>query len=486
MEVSMRKPISSLWLMALLVFALASITTAGIPKIINYQGKLTDNVGGAVSDGNYSMTFTIYDAISGGNSLWTSGSQTVAVAQGLFTYRLGSNVTIPDTVFSTGTNRYLGIQVGADAELSPRSQILASAYSFQALKADTAEYARGDDRWETVDSVIFTNGYFGLSRGGVDNVLLGDSIQSHINFGVKCTTDSRYSSIIGGLGNRANKRGAGVFGGYINRAMWDYSAITGGYENTTFGSVSFIGGGQQNYVGGNRSAIIGGAADTVQGISSIILAGEFNYSSGNNSSIIGGSHNYNAGQYGHIIGGAYDTLGSGASGTMVFGTNVYLNSGSRVGFFESENPGYLGINRDDNDGGISYPIHVGTTTSDGNGAHLTTGGVWTNGSSREFKTDFIPIDRQSLFSSISRLQIDSWNFRESDEKHIGPIAEEFVEEFDVGTTREDGSRENQYLSSGDVAGVALLGVQELITENNELRKAVEELRREIDLLKQGR
>jgi len=78
--------------------------------------------------------------------------------------------------------------------------------------------------------------------------------------------------------------------------------------------------------------------------------------------------------------------------------------------------------------------------------------------------------------------INSWNFRESDEKHIGPIAEEFVAEFDVGSVREDGTRENQYLSAGDVAGVALLGVQELIAENQELRKTIEELKIQIEVL----
>ena len=50
--------------------------------------------------------------------------------------------------------------------------------------------------------------------------------------------------------------------------------------------------------------------------------------------------------------------------------------------------------------------------------------------------------------------------------------------FDVGTIREDGTRDNQYLSHGDLAGVALAAIQELHKTTREL----EEKTSKIDVL----
>ncbi len=137
----------------------------------------------------------------------------------------------------------------------------------------------------------------------------------------------------------------------------------------------------------------------------------------------------------------------------------------------------LGVNRDDNDGGINYPIHVGTSTSNGNGAYLTAGGVWTNGSSRTFKENFTPFNGSELLSKISNLSITTYNYKNSAEKHVGPVAEDFVGAFDTGVIREsDSKRDDMYLSSGDVAGVALAGVQELIKKIEQLEKEIAELK----------
>jgi len=436
------------------------------------------------------MTFKIYNVATGGTELWSSGQQTVGVAQGLFTYLLGSNTTLPDTIFTADSTRFLGITVGDDPEISPRTKITSAAYAYKALVSDTAEYAKvGGSYWEAVDSVLTTKGLFGIARGYTENVLIGDSACTQINLGGRaCTTgmsspySSYYNCVVGGVINKATDNYSAVIGGHHNIAADAADAVVGGIGNYVEGLSSVICGGTGNNIDMSFAGIMAGINDTASGHASFIGAGEDNYTDGHECSIIGGYSNFVAGDYSHIPGGQSDTLGANADYSMAFGRNVYLNTAYRIGYFNSTYWGYLGINRDDNSGGIQYPIHVGTNTGNGNGAHLTVGGVWTNGSSREFKENFIPIDRADLFSSILRLQINSWNFRESDERHIGPIAEEFVAEFDVGSVRADGTRENQYLSAGDVAGVALLGVQELIAENQELRKTIEELKIQIEVL----
>jgi len=53
---------------------------------LSYQGRLTNSNGVPVADGNYDITFKIYDALSGGTLLWTeihNGANQVAVSDGL-------------------------------------------------------------------------------------------------------------------------------------------------------------------------------------------------------------------------------------------------------------------------------------------------------------------------------------------------------------------------------------------------------------------
>ncbi|HXF48407.1 MAG TPA: hypothetical protein VNL73_03140, partial [Verrucomicrobiae bacterium] len=48
-----------------------SIAFGAVPQLINFQGILKDGGGNPVADGSYSVTFTIYDAATGGTTLWT-------------------------------------------------------------------------------------------------------------------------------------------------------------------------------------------------------------------------------------------------------------------------------------------------------------------------------------------------------------------------------------------------------------------------------
>jgi hypothetical protein len=177
------------------------------------------------------------------------------------------------------------------------------------------------------------------------------------------------------------------------------------------------------------------------------------------------------------LGGYADTLDTSGDYSLIFGNNVYNNNDYRAIFFDGINYGSLNVNRDGRDGTVNtHPIQVGTSASNGNGAYLTAGGVWTNGSSRTFKENFTPFNGEELLSKISNLSVTTYNYKNSQEKHVGPVAEEFVGAFDVGAIREeDGKRDDMYLSAGDVAGVALAGVQELLKEIERLEKRIAEL-----------
>ncbi|MCP4537574.1 MAG: hypothetical protein GY832_10540 [Chloroflexi bacterium] len=99
---------------------------------VNYQGRLADSGGSPIDNTNpgLGMIFALYDVESGGSPVWTETHANVPVSQGLFSVRLGSTTAL-DTSHLTG-DRWLGIQVGADPEMSPREKLAAVPYAMQA------------------------------------------------------------------------------------------------------------------------------------------------------------------------------------------------------------------------------------------------------------------------------------------------------------------------------------------------------------------
>jgi hypothetical protein len=120
-----------------------NLLAAGIPQSINYQGYLADASGNPVPTGPYQITFAIYNTPIGGLPLWSSGSQTINVTNGMFNAYLGASPMppLPSNLFSADTIRYLGITIGSDPEISPRTHITSAAYSYQTLRSDTSVYA---------------------------------------------------------------------------------------------------------------------------------------------------------------------------------------------------------------------------------------------------------------------------------------------------------------------------------------------------------
>jgi hypothetical protein len=94
------------------------------PGTISYQGMLNDAAGQPVN-GNTNITFRLYSASTGGTALWTEAhtdANAVPVSNGLFNVLLGSLTPVPASVWSNA-NVYLGVQVGGDAEMSPREAV---------------------------------------------------------------------------------------------------------------------------------------------------------------------------------------------------------------------------------------------------------------------------------------------------------------------------------------------------------------------------
>ena len=111
------------------------------------------------------------------------------------------------------------------------------------------------------------------------------------------------------------------------------------------------------------------------------------------------------------------------------------------------------------------------TPNVGVGASLTSAGVWTNASSILFKTNFIDLDNEWILNKINSISVKKWDYKNTNETHIGPTSEEFIVTFGVGN-----GADTSHLGAIDVSGVALKGVQALIEKVETLKEKVEGLK----------
>lgn len=127
-------------------------TYAGVPKILSFQGRLTDASGNLLggTGTNHYFKFSIYNAQTGGTKLWPTAepsSVTIKVTQGVFNVLIGdtsiSGFTALDLDFD-GSSYYLRIDVSSDDStfetLSPRQRMVASAFAINSDKVDGGSF----------------------------------------------------------------------------------------------------------------------------------------------------------------------------------------------------------------------------------------------------------------------------------------------------------------------------------------------------------
>ena len=118
----------------ILLLAVAGLS-AQVPQLINYQGILNDPLTGAPIDTTQSMTFAIYAAATGGTPLWSETQNNVVIAKGYFSVMLGSVNPIAASVFD-GADKFLGVKIGSDPEMTPRKRIASVGYAMKAGDTD--------------------------------------------------------------------------------------------------------------------------------------------------------------------------------------------------------------------------------------------------------------------------------------------------------------------------------------------------------------
>jgi hypothetical protein len=128
----------------------APVIPESVPGLISYQGRLLDGSGAPVT-ANVKITFSLYSsAQQGATLLWSQLVPSVQLnSNGYFSQVLGGTV---DTAFPpavwTGQPVFLGITVGSDNEMSPRTPIYSVPYALLAAPtahASNHQYGGGDE-----------------------------------------------------------------------------------------------------------------------------------------------------------------------------------------------------------------------------------------------------------------------------------------------------------------------------------------------------
>src|SRR3990167_1520981 len=125
------------------VFGLSSAAFAAAPPRTGfYQGRVTNDTGQFLT-GQYSMTFRLSDAVTGGNNGWGPESFShVNVENGVFGVLLGSRAGFSET--TSITKKWLEIAISGNT-FSPRVEFAAGPYAYNAYYLegqDSAKFAR--------------------------------------------------------------------------------------------------------------------------------------------------------------------------------------------------------------------------------------------------------------------------------------------------------------------------------------------------------
>jgi len=110
----------------------ASAVSAEVPRLLHYQGRLTEPDGTPLV-GTHAVTFRLYDAAAAGAVLWEERHEVIFDVrdEGLFATNLGSVTPFPGAL-DFNQSLWLTTAVGDDGELLPRQQLTAVAYAVNA------------------------------------------------------------------------------------------------------------------------------------------------------------------------------------------------------------------------------------------------------------------------------------------------------------------------------------------------------------------
>jgi trimeric autotransporter adhesin len=300
-------------ILSIIIIINIQIHSQSVPTTINYQGLLKDAAGAVVPDGDYNLTFKIYNAASGETAIWTE-TKTININSGIINTHLGS-ITPLNLPFDAGY--WLGITIGAETELTPRVQFSSVPYSHMSMSVPngtlTSEKIAGGQVVKSINS-------------------LKDNVNLIAGSNITITPSGSNITISSGGGTGLTL----PFNGVVN--IPDTTAITLNHiaaTGTNYGLLSSINSSSGAGVYGKSQSSSGSNMGVMGSNSSLNGIGVLGLGAGNG--VAGIATDPSALTYG-VQGISYSTIGVGVYGLTTATTNV--NYG---GYFTSASSSGIGV-----------------------------------------------------------------------------------------------------------------------------------------------
>jgi trimeric autotransporter adhesin len=470
----------------LLILAMLGSAPFAHAETYLYRGYLSaDN---APVNGSVELRIRAFDQAQGGKLTGHTWQQTVKLVDGHFSVPLEldtqaalylqTEVRGPgDSVFSalpervsakstlggvcwgtsgdSGTNaavNFLGTLDAQAINLRSNNRRVASFLSIPLAGGDTANTILGSS------SNLAATGVRGATIGG-GGVPSGDSDPSFANERPHIVS-GHYGTIGGGFGNRA---GFFELNSPVDTA---FTTVAGGFGNSARRFGGSIGGGIENFTIDNFGTVAGGLFNAANGIAATVSGGTLNCAGGDYSWAGGRRARVRSGNdlVVDVDCGARSTDANGDEGSFLWADAQdadFLSSGPNQFAVRAAGGLYFGTS-----GAVNFP--AGSFIATSTGATLSSGGTWTNASSRALKTAFSQVDVQQTLTRVLALPMLEWQYRASPEEgvHMGPIAEDFHAAFGLGAN--DAS-----ISTVDASGVALAAIQGLYQQQMQANTALQ-------------
>lgn len=265
-----------------------------------------------------------------------------------------------------------------------------------------------------------------------------------------------FGTIAGGVGNQVGD-GAGtsmdhgfgtVGGGKINKATGEHATVSGGHVNVANGVHTTIGGGYHHTASGDSATIGGGFSNTASGSYATVPGGQFNMAAANY------------------------TFASGRRAKATI-TGAFVWADAMNMDFTSGAANQFSIRAT---GGVRLVTGITAEGNDLTGCTLPSGsGAWSCTSDRNAKVNIKAVDSHDILERLATVPVQTWSYKTQDVtiRHIGPTAQDFTRAFDVG-------EDNKHISTVDADGVALVAIQGLYQENEQLKRDVAALTAQVE------
>ncbi|NCC49865.1 MAG: hypothetical protein EOM20_01485 [Spartobacteria bacterium] len=166
---------------AILLIGICSAQAQTVPGVINYQGKLMD--GTNLFSGTVPIIFRLYDAPTGGMFPYCEDSNDVVVVDGLYSTRIGDDVTFGSLENALiQTQVWIEVVIGTNV-ITPREQLASVGYARYAAKLP----ANAVDMSMIAPNAIYS---YHIADGQINSAKIGAFAISNVNLAANAVSTS--------------------------------------------------------------------------------------------------------------------------------------------------------------------------------------------------------------------------------------------------------------------------------------------------------